>query len=242
MAITFASATQFIAEKFSTAAADPMETLTTIFSFPAVTIHLASITVVLAYLFRDQVRLRFMVIIGQMLFMIFYMSQATGPLWEPVFWNGLIAATNVLMIFVILRERSPGRLTADERKLMNHFQGLTPGELRRALRLAEWVTAEDTTTIIERGQSPDCVYFLLEGRAEVNRHDRSFDVTQGVFLGEISHLLQRPATATVTVQPGTRYLRWRGEALTALMDKNISVDRAFRSLFNRDLATKVAAG
>ncbi|MEM6666390.1 MAG: cyclic nucleotide-binding domain-containing protein [Pseudomonadota bacterium] len=211
-------------------------------TFPGIAIHIASITLFLGYLLRDQIHLRLMVVAGQMLYGVFYLFQPSGPIWESIFWNTLLAAVNVVMVFVILHERTMIRLSDDEKKLMSHFDGLSAGELRRVLKGAEWVTVADETRIITHGQAPDSVYFILEGRARIERADRSFDVTQGVFLGEVSHLLQRPATATVVLTPGTRYLRWNGKELNRTMERSHAIDQAFRSLFNRDLAAKVAAG
>ena len=222
--------------------ADPLAALVEICTFPGIALHLASITMVTAYLFRDQIVMRSLAVMGQLLFVVFYMFQPTGPLWEPVVWNLLISFVNTIMICVLLWECSMIRLSGDERVLHMHFDGLSRGELRRVLKRAEWVTVNDATRIIAEGQAPGSVYFLLDGRATVECSGRTFERAQGVFLGEISHLLQCPATATVTLHPGARYLCWSGEELTRIMRRADRIDRALRALLNRDMATKIATG
>jgi CRP-like cAMP-binding protein len=63
----------------------------------------------------------------------------------------------------------------------------------------------------------------------------------GTFIGEIAFLLSRPATATVTLEPGIPYFVWNGGKLRQLMQKQPALGTALSAVLNKKLAQKVAA-
>ena len=211
-------------------------------TFPAIYIHIASIIVFIAYLMRDQIVLRILLAVGDALFILFFLYYRTGPIWESIFWDSIILVANISMIVVLMRERTMVRMDEEERALYSYFDLLTPGEFRRVLSAADWREGDGTTPIIEHGEPVDQLYFLLEGQALVERDGRVIEVGGGVFLGEIAFLLDRPATATVRISNGGRYICWKSNQLQHLLGRNDRIDRVFRSLFNRDLAQKIASG
>ena len=56
----------------------------------------------------------------------------------------------------------------------------------------------------------------------------------------MAFLTSRPASATVTVTPGTRYVVWEMTALRRLLFRTPSLHIAVSSALNRDMAVKVA--
>lgn len=212
------------------------------FQAPAIFIHLASLCLVFAYTLRNPIHLRLAVIIGQTLFVLFYLNQKSGPIWEALFWNSIITLTNIVMIAILLRERTLVRLSEEEKALYPYFDTLSPGEFRKVLRKAEWGQSDGDTCIIQRDAMPDHVYFLLDGDGMIVRPERTIAIRPGTMLGEIAFLLKRPATATVTLHDGARFVRWAPQDLHKLMDSGHRFDIAFRGLFNRDLALKIALG
>ena len=60
------------------------------------------------------------------------------------------------------------------------------------------------------------------------------------FIGEIAFLLSRPATATVTLQPGCHYCVWDSKALRNVLNGNAELKNALSAAMNRKLAEKVA--
>ena len=61
------------------------------------------------------------------------------------------------------------------------------------------------------------------------------------FIGEIAFLLSRPATATVTLEPGCHYCVWDSKTLRALLARKPALSTALSAAMNRKLAEKVAA-
>ncbi|MEQ1524225.1 MAG: hypothetical protein ABL936_23445, partial [Aestuariivirga sp.] len=56
----------------------------------------------------------------------------------------------------------------------------------------------------------------------------------------IAFLLARPATATVTLEPGCHYCVWDSKALHAVLRGNPALRTALSAAMNRKLAEKVA--
>jgi CRP-like cAMP-binding protein len=59
-------------------------------------------------------------------------------------------------------------------------------------------------------------------------------------LAEIAFLLSRPATATVTLEPGCHYCVWDSKTLHAVLNGNPALRTSMSAAMNRKLAEKVA--
>jgi len=62
----------------------------------------------------------------------------------------------------------------------------------------------------------------------------------GAFIGELAFLRRQVASATVTLEPGTRYVEWPTQSLEALLGKSPGLRTSVDALFNADMAEKVA--
>jgi len=132
------------------------------------------------------------------------------------------------LIVVILRERSTVGMSASMLKLYAFFPTLHPGQFRKIMKRADWITASQDTEICRRGETPIHLYLVSDGAVMVERGGKSVPVGVGNFLGEISFLIGGPATATVTVPTGTQYVRWERTKLNALMEGSPRLSNALR--------------
>jgi CRP-like cAMP-binding protein len=85
------------------------------------------------------------------------------------------------------------------------------------------------------------LFFVLEGDIEVSKQGRKLFLPAGVFIGEITFLLNTPASATVKVKSGARYVEWSREALSTLLNRYPALKTTLDARLSIDLATKVAA-
>ena len=100
------------------------------------------------------------------------------------------------------------------------FTRLSKRELEEVARLADEVDLEAGRVLMREGDRGREFVILLEGEAEVTRHDgTSGTLGAGDFFGEIALVSRGPRTATVTMKTGGRGL--------------VIVDQAFRSLISR---------
>lgn len=203
-------------------------------------VHAALICYVLGFLIRDEVGLRVLIIIGSVFYILYYMYAPNTPLWDAIFASAVICLVNVGMVTVILRERSTIGMDRETLALYDAFSTLNPGQFRRIMRLAEWHTADQPLTLTRQGEAPIHLYYLFQGTPTLIRDGREVEVAGRKFIGEVSFLLEGPASATIRVPPGARYVAWDRSALFSLMERRPGISNALRALFNMDLARKLA--
>lgn len=204
-------------------------------------VHAAALIQLGGFLMRDQVRLRLLVMTGNVLYILYYYIQPAVPLWDAMFWSGTFFAANLGMVVVLLRDRRLHGLSDDTLRVFGAFGGMVPGDFRRLMRIAHLRTAHSAITLTRIGVAPVRLYYVIDGKLRIERRDRAFETaTTGMFIAEIGFLLGTPASATVTLAPGGRYAEWDGEALRHLMERRPAVRHALEQAFNRDLATKLA--
>jgi voltage-gated potassium channel len=74
-------------------------------------------------------------------------------------------------------------------------------EVARLLRVRDYPTH---AVIIRRGETGDCMFFIVEGEVEIELHPRSLRLGSGAFFGELALLTGAPRNATITaVRPCT---------------------------------------
>ena len=203
-------------------------------------IHVAALLQVLGLLLRRQLMLRLFLLAGSFAYVAYFYAHAVEPMWAPIFWSSVLGAANAIGIARLVMERLHFRHSEEERHFLETLKVLTPGELRRLMRLAQWREAEETTTLTQEGRPVRELYYVLDGGIEVVKAGKAFPLRPGVFIGEVAFLLDTPASATVFRAPGTRYIAWSAEPLRKLIDRTPSLGLTMERLFNQELARKVA--
>ena len=203
-------------------------------------VHLALLFYVLGFLVRDELLLRGLILIGTGFYILYYFFAANAPLWDAIFASGVIGSVNILMIGIIIRERSTIGMSAEDLALFQKFPTLSPGQFRRIMSCADWRNAEDRIEICQEGRAPEHLYFVASGDVTLNRNGRQVPGAAGSFIGEISFLLDRGASATVTLGPGAHYVAWPRAELRRMMRRSPALSNALTALFNRDLAGKLS--
>jgi len=195
---------------------------------------------VLGFLFRDELWLRGLLFIGTMFYIFYYYYAAESPLWEAMFTSGLLGLVNVSMILVVLLERSTVGMGSDAAVLYGFFQNLSPGQFRRIMKRGTLQTATRDEVLSKEGEPLTTFYFVFEGKSTIAKRGQTVEVPAGHFIGEVAFLKGGPATASVTVSKGTRYVAWKHEALRDLMQRSPNLSNGLIALLNMDMAGKVA--
>ena len=203
-------------------------------------IHVAALLQVVGLVLRRQLVLRIFLLVGSLVYVAYFYWHSDQPMLAAAFWSAVLGAANLIGIIRLIIERLHFRQSEDERHFLEILKVLTPGELRRLMRLARWRTAEATTTLTQEGQPVRSLYFVLDGRIEIVKDGKSFAIGPGVFIGEVAFLLNTPASASVFLAPGAKYIEWPAEALRKLLHRTPSLESTMKQLFNQMLARKVA--
>jgi CRP-like cAMP-binding protein len=203
-------------------------------------VHLAALSQVCGYLMRDQLALRVLLLIGTTLYAAYYVLYPDRPLWDAIFWSVVMGASNLWVIRAIVHDRRTHDMTEQEERLFRAFHKLTPGEFRRLMQKATFRVALKETILTEEGSFPDRLFFVMEGTVLIKKGSRAFTYMPGTFIGELSMLTEQPASATVSLPAGGRYVTWDRAELNTLLSKSPSIRLALESLLNRDMAAKLA--
>ncbi len=203
-------------------------------------VNLALLFYILALLVRKELLLRTLLLIGTGFYIIYYYIVAEAPLWDAIWASVAIGVSNLFMMAVIMRERSTWGMSAEMLALYKSFPTMNPGQFRKIMKIADWVSAETETVICTEGERPDHLFLVSKGTMTLERDGKEVSVGAGNFIGEISFLIDRPASADVVAPAGTDYVQWDRTKLSALMEKSPALSNALAALFNRDIARKLS--
>ena len=202
--------------------------------------HLALLFYVLALLARRELVLRGLLLIGTGFYLLYYFNIADAPLWDAIWASVGIAAANLFMIGVILRERSTFGMSTEMLGLYASFPTMNPGQFRTVMKMADWISAREETVICTEGEEPDFLFLISKGTMMLKRDGKQVSVGAGNFIGEISFLIDGPARADVVATQGTDYVRWDRQGLSKLMEKSPRLSNALTALLNKDVARKLS--
>jgi len=203
-------------------------------------VHLGAIIYVCGLFCRNQLLLRGLIITGDLVYIIYYFVAPATPLWGAIFWSSMFILVNLTMICLILAERMTYGLRAQEKKLFELLQELTPGQFRQLIKSAQQGEASETIQITTEGHSLDKLYFVLNGSMLIEKFGSTGITDPQTFIGEIAFLLERPATATVKLEKGSVYFVWDSANLRQLLASKPALKTALTASMNRNLANKVA--
>ncbi|MEO9633405.1 MAG: cyclic nucleotide-binding domain-containing protein [Parasphingorhabdus sp.] len=206
----------------------------------ALLIHIGALFYIIAFLIRDELKLRMLVLGGSFFYLLYYYIFPESPLWDAILTTVVLALANVIVLFRILLERSVFALSSKEKQLYQHFVGFSPGQFRQLLKIAHWRTSELPTELTTENQKLSKLFFIFDGPVQVNKADHGFTLDAGNFIGEIAFVLKGLPTATVIAPVGTHYIEWNSSEITRLMDKSSAFENAMMAIVSRDLADKLA--
>lgn len=206
----------------------------------SILVHIAAMFYVAGFLVRDQLLLRMLVLTGTTCYLGYYYLAHEQPLWDAFFWSCFMGIANLFVITQIVLERSTFNMSDEERRVYKAFDEMLPGEFRRLLKISSFEDSDGVTTLTREGEPVDNLYYVLDGKVEVEKAGQSFSIPSGSFLGEVAFFLHTDASATVRLGDGARFVKWRGEELRKLQKKYPGIRVAIHSILNQDMATKVA--
>ena len=202
--------------------------------------HAAFILTGLSFASPSELSLRVLATCSCSLACLFNFYHPVGkPLWLPLRWNGLYLGLNAFYAGLLIREQQL-TLTDSERRDYHIFEGsMRPGEIRKLIALGvETSKSEQEVTVLRRGRPNDTLVLLLDGVAVIDVDGVSFERRGGLF-GEVSFLHGEPASATVRLQPGCRYVSWTREVTQRQLNEHAR--RGFEHAISHEVTKHLAA-
>ena len=162
-----------------------------------------------------------------------------GGIWIAM--AGAFVVVNLLRLGELHRRARTGTITSEERELFDHVMQIEdPSRQSRLRDLMIWRDVAVGEQLIVEGQIDPPLIYIASGRASIERDGAVVsECGAGEFVGEMSHISGKGASATVTVTQAMRMASLDRDALAQLSRSLPEIGRAVDSAFNRSLAVKV---
>lgn len=190
------------------------------------------------FMVRDELWLRVFVLMGTLPYVIFYIFKSP-TIYSALAANSALAVINIVLITVIVIERTTFSLSERDKALFEAFHTLSPGQFRRLSKTAQWQDVSEDMCILDEGAKPDRLYYVMSEQFKVTKMGVSHAAVGPAFAGEVAFLTDGEASASVTVEPGTTLVSWTHKDLHSAMDRSLNLRNALTALFSADLAGKV---
>jgi hypothetical protein len=201
--------------------------------------HLAFGLIAFSFIVKDILYLRLVSILAS-LFSVFYNYVIpVEPMWIPIGWNFVFVLLNLYHIAVLMYEKRPVKMNDKNAELYETlFKDMTPVEYLKVSKIAEWKMFKSGEIIIQEGMPVKDLHLIYNGTVDVVVKDKKVaDLKDGQFVGEMSFLTEKPATATCIVRHNAELLVWRQREFKELLKRNPSLYYSIQSLLSTQLVS-----
>jgi len=205
--------------------------------------HLAFGLIAFSFLVKDILYLRLVSILAS-LFSVFYnWVIPVEPMWIPIGWNFVFVALNLYHVAIIIYEKRPVHMSAKEKELYETmFRSLTPVEFLKITKVAEWKQFKSPLPIITQGKPVNDLILIYNGSVDVMVNgNKVAELKDGQFVGEMSFLTEKPATATCRVNHVTECLVWPQHDFKDLLKRNPSLYFTIQSLLSEQVSNNLVS-
>ena len=159
-------------------------------------------------------------------------------------WNILFLAINLFWIVVIIRQRTPPKMTAEQSQLYDQVfaRSCSAREMLKLLSVARLETLERGVKLVTKGSRSDALILIEQGHAEViTPGDNIIRLGHGDFVAEMSFLTGRPPVTDVVAENTVRLYRWSKSDLHELYETRVELRAALNEVIARDLTRKLTS-
>lgn len=195
---------------------------------------------VLGLLFKNQIILRVLILMGTALYIGYYYIAADEPLWGAIYTSVLIGIANIIGFINLLISQSSRFINPGQMDLYNMLGGMEPGNFRKLMKIGIRRTLEEDEQLTTQNAIPDRLFYVLAGEVVIDKDGNRFKAGPRVFVGEVSMILGTAASASVFLTKGAEIMEWDRDMLFKEMAKKDSFRVAIEAIIGKDMAHKVA--
>ena len=205
--------------------------------------HLAFGLIAFSYLVKDIMYLRILSIVASLFGMFFNYTVPAEPLWLPIGWNAIFVMVNIYHISVLLYEKRPVQMDDKNTELYNTlFKELTPVEYLKISKAACWRSYEAGDVLIRQQHLVPDLILIYNGTIDVEVDgNKVAELRDGQFVGEMSFLTEKSATATCVVKHPTECLVWKQQEFKDLLKRNPSLYFTIQSLLSAQVSSNLVS-
>ena len=200
--------------------------------------HLAFGLIAFSFLVKDIFWLRIVSIAASLFSVLYNYIIPVEPMWLAINWNFVFIVVNLYHIAVILYEKREVKMDDKNEELYNTlFSEMTPVEYLKISRAAEWITLKPGQRLITQGMPVPDLYLIYNGTVDV-AVDGGWvaELKDGQFVGEMSFLTEKVATASCIVKYETQCLVWKQKEFKNLLKRNPSLYFTIQSVLSAQVS------
>jgi len=205
--------------------------------------HLAFGLIAFSFLVKDILYLRILSILASLFSVLYNFYIPLEPMWLAINWNIVFVLVNIYHIAVIIYEKRPVQMDSKEKELYETmFRGLTPVEFLKVTKIAQWKQFKAPLPIITQGKPVNDLILIYNGMVDILVNDNKVaELKDGQFVGEMSFLTEKPATATCKVTHNTECLVWPQKDFKDLLKRNPSLYFTIQSLLSEQVSNNLVS-
>ncbi len=203
--------------------------------------HIAYTVGLLSFMLKDILWLRLITIVSACLCIVYNYAAPLEPMWVPIYWNLALAGVNIFQIAVIFHGRRTVIFDEKEKWLYtNVFPNFTAVDFKRLMKSASWNSSSPGETLIMEGQSDCNLMLITNGKCAVELAEGPVaELLNGDFIGEMSFLSGKAASANVKAAEKIDYIVWDRAELTSLFNKSPVIYNEMKSVISNQLTEKI---
>jgi hypothetical protein len=203
-------------------------------------VNISSVLTLSSFTVSSILTLRLLAIGAQLTFIPYCLLQ-DPPLWTPVIWNLLFLGVNIVNLIILLLQRRPVKLNADEQKLYEiAFKDITKREFLKLVYLGEWRSASPGEILMHRDQVPDHLIIASEGELiAVLPNQATITLPAGKLVGAPSAFVNDPMLVDIMCRSRTLYLSWEPSSLKVFLAKRPELRAKMKDIVSLDLIKSI---
>ena len=203
--------------------------------------HLAFGLIAFSFLVKDIFWLRIVSILASLFSVLYNFYIPVDPMWLAINWNFVFIAVNLYHIGVILYEKRAVKMDDKNEELYQTlFKEMTPVEYLKISRAAQWETLKPGQRLITQGMPVPDLYLIYNGTVDVAIDGAKVaELKDGEFVGEMSFLTEKVATASCIVKYEAQCLVWKQREFKELLKRNPSLYFTIQSVLSGQVSDKL---
>jgi signal-transduction protein with cAMP-binding, CBS, and nucleotidyltransferase domain len=136
-------------------------------------------------------------------------------------------------------EKRPVHMSPKHKELYETmFKNMTPVEFLKIAKLADWVQFKSGEAITQQHHNVPTLNLIYNGTVDVTVDGKKVaELKDGQFVGEMSFLTEKPATATCVAKHDTECLAWEQRTFKELLKRNPSLYFSIQSLLSAQVSS-----
>ena len=198
--------------------------------------HLAFGLIAFSFLVKDILYLRLVSIVAN-----FYIP--IEPMWLAINWNVVFIVVNLYHIAVLMYEKRPVHMDDKNNELYETlFKDLTPVEYLKISKAAIWKSFEIGELITRQTHPVPDLVLIYNGTVSVMVDGTNVaQLKDGQFIGEMSFITEKAATATCVVKHPCECLVWKQREFKELLKRNPSLYFTLQTLLSAQVSNNLVS-